>query len=50
VLLRQARTTAEIAKRFIVSQGTIRTHIAAVLHKLGVDGRAALIAGRAAVG
>jgi DNA-binding NarL/FixJ family response regulator len=42
VLLRQARTTAEIARRFVVSQGTVRTHIAAILRKLGAGDRAAL--------
>ena len=43
VLLRQGRTTAEIASALIVSHGTIRTHVAAVLHKLGVDNRRALV-------
>jgi DNA-binding NarL/FixJ family response regulator len=45
VLLRQGRTTAEIARRFVVSQGTVRTHVAAVLRKLGAAGRASLAAG-----
>ena len=43
VLLRQGRTTADIARRLIVSHGTIRTHVAAVLHKLGVSDRRALL-------
>jgi DNA-binding NarL/FixJ family response regulator len=50
VLLRQGRTTAEIARRFVVSQGTVRTHVAAVLRKLGAAGRASLSGDRAAGG
>jgi DNA-binding NarL/FixJ family response regulator len=42
VLLRQARTTAEIAQRFVVSAGTVRTHVGSIVRKLGVEGRAAL--------
>ena len=42
VLLRQARTTAEIARRFVVSAGTVRTHVGSIVRKLGVEGRAAL--------
>ncbi len=42
VLLRQARTTAEIAQRFVVSQGTVRTHVATIVRKLGASGREAL--------
>jgi DNA-binding NarL/FixJ family response regulator len=42
VLLRQARTTAEIARRLVVSNGTVRTHVAALVHKLGVHDRGAL--------
>jgi DNA-binding NarL/FixJ family response regulator len=39
VLLRQERSTAEIARRFVVSNGTVRTHVAAVMHKLGAHDR-----------
>ena len=42
VLLRQARSTAEIAARLVVSRGTIRTHVAALVHKLGACDRSAL--------
>ena len=44
VLLRQARTTAEIAERFVVSHGTVRTHVATIVRKLGADGRASIAA------
>ena len=40
VLLRQQRTTAEIARRLFVSTGTVRSHVAAVLRKLGAPDRA----------
>ena len=43
VLLRQARSTAEIAGRLVVSNGTIRTHVAALVHKLGARDRSALV-------
>jgi DNA-binding NarL/FixJ family response regulator len=42
VQLRQGRTTAEIAQRFVVSAGTVRTHVGSIVRKLGVDGRAAI--------
>jgi DNA-binding NarL/FixJ family response regulator len=42
VLLRQERTTAEMARRFVVSNGTIRTHVAAVMRKLGAHDRRTL--------
>ncbi len=42
VLLRQACSTAEIAGRLVVSTSTIRTHTAALVHKLGVRDRSAL--------
>jgi DNA-binding NarL/FixJ family response regulator len=42
VLLRQACTTAEIARRLVVSKGTVRTHVAALVHKLGAHDRGAL--------
>lgn len=42
VLARQAYTTAEIAKRLVVSKATVRTHLAALARKFGVPGRAAL--------
>ena len=38
-LLRQGFDTAGIATRLFVSQGTVRTHVSAVLRKLGVDSR-----------
>jgi DNA-binding NarL/FixJ family response regulator len=38
-LLRKHLTTAEIASRLFISEGTVRTHVAAVLHKLGVPDR-----------
>ena len=44
VLLRQARTTAEMASYLVVSKGTIRTHVSALIHKLGVDDRHQLAA------
>ena len=42
VLLRQGRSTAEIATQFVVAQGTVRTHAATIVRKLGADGRASL--------
>jgi DNA-binding NarL/FixJ family response regulator len=43
VLLRQARSTADIARRLVVSKGTVRTHVAALVHKLGALDRRALV-------
>ena len=42
VLLRQGRSTAEIAARFVVAPGTVRTHVSTIMRKLGADPRAAL--------
>jgi DNA-binding NarL/FixJ family response regulator len=42
VLIRQACSTAEIASRFVVSNGTVRTHVAALTHKLGAQDRRSL--------
>jgi DNA-binding NarL/FixJ family response regulator len=42
VLLRQEFSTGEIARRLVVSKVTVRTHVAAVVHKLGVHDRSAL--------
>ena len=42
VQLRQARTTAEIARHLVVSNGTVRSHVAAVMHKLGARDRSEL--------
>ena len=39
VLLRQGRGTAEIARHLVVSNGTVRTHVAALVHKFGVRDR-----------
>jgi DNA-binding NarL/FixJ family response regulator len=41
-LLRQGRTTAQIAERLFVSPATVRSHIAAVLRKLRLPDREAL--------
>ena len=41
-LLRQRRTTAQIAERLFVSPATVRSHVAAVMRKLGVSDREAL--------
>jgi DNA-binding NarL/FixJ family response regulator len=43
VLLRQARSTAEIARQLVVSSGTVRTHVAALMHKLGAPDRRRLL-------
>jgi DNA-binding NarL/FixJ family response regulator len=40
-LIRRDLTTVEIARRLFVSQSTVRTHIAAALHKLSVPNRRA---------
>jgi DNA-binding NarL/FixJ family response regulator len=42
VLLRQEFSTGEIARRLVVSKVTVRTHVAALVHKLGVHDRSAL--------
>jgi DNA-binding NarL/FixJ family response regulator len=44
VLVRQAYPTAEIARRLVVAPVTVRTHIAALLHKFHVRDRAELTA------
>jgi DNA-binding NarL/FixJ family response regulator len=41
-LLRDGMSTAQIAQRLFVSQATVRSHVAAVLRKLGVPDRDAL--------
>lgn len=43
VLLRQGMTTTQIARQLFVSAGTIRTHVAALVHKLGATDRATLV-------
>ena len=43
LLLRHARSTAEIAAHLGVSRVTVRTHIAVLVQKLGVADRAALM-------
>jgi DNA-binding NarL/FixJ family response regulator len=42
VLLRQGRSTGEIADRLVVAAVTVRSHVSAVLHKLGLATRADL--------
>lgn len=42
-LLGQGHTTAHIARTLFVSPVTVRTHVAAVLRKLGVDSREAAV-------
>lgn len=42
-LLRDGCTTRQIAERLFVSTGTVRTHVAAVVHKLQVPDRAAAV-------
>ena len=44
LLLRHVWSTAEIAARLWVSRVTVRTHVAVLVHKLGVADRAALMA------
>jgi DNA-binding NarL/FixJ family response regulator len=43
VLVRQAYSTAEIARRLVIAGVTVRTHVAALVRKLGVEDRAALV-------
>jgi DNA-binding NarL/FixJ family response regulator len=42
-LLRQGLSTAEIAERLFITTGTVRSHVAAVLHKLDVPDREAAV-------
>jgi DNA-binding NarL/FixJ family response regulator len=42
VLLRQSYVTAEIARRLMISKATVRTHIAALVRKVGVSDRSML--------
>jgi DNA-binding NarL/FixJ family response regulator len=42
-LMRQGLSTAEIAARLFITEATVRTHIAAVVHKLGVTDREAAL-------
>jgi DNA-binding NarL/FixJ family response regulator len=42
-LLRGGHDTAEIGRRLFVSQGTVRTHVASIVHKLGVADRDELL-------
>jgi DNA-binding NarL/FixJ family response regulator len=43
VMLRQGRSTAEIAQRLVVSKATVRSHIAALVHKFAATDRANLV-------
>jgi DNA-binding NarL/FixJ family response regulator len=42
-LLAQGRSTAEIAERLVLSSSAVRVHIASIVRKLGVSGRAAAV-------
>jgi DNA-binding CsgD family transcriptional regulator len=42
VLLRQGYSTAEMARRLVVASVTVRTHVATLLHKLGLPNRDSL--------
>lgn len=42
-LLRQDLTTSEIARRLVISDGTVRSHVAAILRKLRVPDRRSAI-------
>jgi DNA-binding NarL/FixJ family response regulator len=42
-LMEQGMTTAEIAGRLFIAKVTVRTHVAAILHKLHVPDRAAAV-------
>ena len=42
VLLRQGWSTAEIAQHFVLAHGTVRTHVSAIVRKLGAKGRASI--------
>ncbi|HEU0305305.1 MAG TPA: response regulator transcription factor [Gaiellaceae bacterium] len=43
-LICAGRTTEEMAKTFVVSEETIRSHVKRILHKLGVNSRAQAVA------
>jgi DNA-binding NarL/FixJ family response regulator len=40
--LGQGRSTAEIAEHLVITNGTVRTHVSALVHKVGVRDRDAL--------
>jgi DNA-binding NarL/FixJ family response regulator len=42
-LMRQGMTTAQIARRLVVSPATVRSHVAAILRKLRVPDREAAL-------
>jgi DNA-binding CsgD family transcriptional regulator len=42
-LLRDRHSTSEIARRLVLSPVTVRTHINAIVHKLGYAGRDELL-------
>jgi DNA-binding NarL/FixJ family response regulator len=42
-LMRKGESTAEIAQRLFVAEGTVRTHISSILRKLRVSDRAAAV-------
>jgi DNA-binding NarL/FixJ family response regulator len=43
-LMRKGCRTSEISRRLFISQTTVRSHVSAILHKLGVSDREAAIA------
>ncbi len=43
VLLRQGLTTTQIAREIFVTAGTVRSHVAALVHKFGAEDRATLV-------
>jgi DNA-binding NarL/FixJ family response regulator len=43
LLLRQQRSTADIAEQLFISKATVRSHVAALMHKLGAADRQELV-------
>jgi DNA-binding NarL/FixJ family response regulator len=42
-LIRRGLSTAQIAEKLVLSQATVRSHVAAILRKLRVQDRASLV-------